>query len=100
MQADQYHLCKIAEECTEVAQRALKAQQFGLGEIQPGQDFNNLERLMDEFHDLFTTFQNFCDLVGTDPIPDEIKKHIRLRKMDKFLQLSIDLNQVDQTTTI
>ena len=63
MNADQYHLCKIAEECTEVGQRALKAMQFGLGEIQKGQDFDNLERLMDEFHDLFTTFENFTNLV-------------------------------------
>lgn len=100
MQPDQYHLCKIAEECTEVAQRALKAQQFGLGEVQPGQDFDNLERLMDEFHDLFTTFQNFCALVGSDPIPNETKKGVRLRKMDKFLQLSKDLKQVDETTTL
>ena len=100
MNSDQYHLNKIAEEAVEVAQRALKAQQFGLGEVQPGQDFDNLERLMDEFHDLFTTFQNFADLVGRDPIPDEIKKSIRLKKMDKFLQLSIDLHQVDETTTI
>lgn len=100
MNADQYHLGKIAEEAVEVAQRALKAQQFGLGEVQPGQDLDNLERLVDEFHDLFTTFQNFCDLVGSDPIPDEIKKNIRLRKMDKFLQLSKDLQQVDETTFI
>jgi len=100
MNADQYHLSKIAEECTEVAQRALKAQQFGLGEVQPGQDLDNLDRLMDEFHDLFTTFQNFADLVGRDHIPDEIKKGIRLRKMGKFLDLSISLKQVDETTTI
>ena len=100
MNADQYHLCKIAEECTEVGQRALKAMQFGLGEIQKGQGFDNLERLMNEFHDLFTTFENFTNLVERDPIPSEIAKGIRLRKMDKFLQLSISLNQVDETTHI
>jgi hypothetical protein len=74
MNADQYHLGKIAEEAVEVAQRALKAQQFGLGEVQPNQDFDNFERLFDEFHDLFTTFQNFADIIGRDPIPDETKK--------------------------
>ena len=100
MKPDQYHLCKIAEECTKVAQRAIKAQQFGLGEVQQGQDKDNLARLMDEFHDLFTTMENFCNLVGRDPIPDEVKKGTRLRKMDKFLQLSKDLNQVDETTFI
>lgn len=100
MNADQYHLCKIAEKCAEVAQRALKAQQFGLGEVQPGQDQNNLDRLLGEFHDLFTTFQNFSDLVNADPIPDLTKRVARLKKMDKFLQLSISLNQTDETTTI
>lgn len=100
MNADQYHLGKIAEEAVEVAQRALKAQQFGLGEVQPGQDFDNLERLMNEFHDLFTTFQNFADLVGRDPIPCDFKKGLRLRKMAKFLQLSQRLGQVDEATTV
>lgn len=100
MKANQYHLCKIAEEAVEVAKRALKAQQFGLNEIQPGQDFTNIERLTDEFHDLFTSFQNFAELVGVDPIPCEVKKSARLRRMDKFLQLSIDLNQVEDTTSI
>lgn len=100
MQPDQYHLCKIAEECTEVAQRALKAQQFGLGEVQPGQNKDNLERLFDEFHDLFITFQNFADCTKLDLIPDEVKRGQRLRKMDKFLQLSKDLDQVDEMTSI
>ena len=100
MNADQYHLCKIAEECTEVAQRALKAQQFGLGEVQPGQDQSNLERLVDEFHDLYSTLHNFADLIGFDLIPSKEKHLARIAKMDKFLRLSVSLNQTDETTTI
>lgn len=102
MQADQYHLCKIAEECAEVAQRALKAQQFGLGEVQPGQDLNNLERMVAEFHDLFTTFDNFLSLVdqGLKTSPSSEIYIQRLRKMEKFLDLSKDLGQVDEMTSI
>ena len=100
MQSDQYHLCKIAEECTEVAQRALKAQQFGLGEVQPGQDQSNLERLVDEFHDLYSTFRNFADLAGIDPIPSKEKHLTRIGKMQKFLRLSQDPEQVDEMTVI
>lgn len=103
MKSDQYHLCKIAEEAVEVAQRALKAQQFGLGEVQPGQDQTNLERLEGEFHDLFTTFSNFLDLAGgVDPccLPTSKERITRLKKMQKFLELSISLGQVDETTTI
>ena len=100
MNSDQYHLCKIAEECVEVAQLALKAQQFGLGKVQPGQEKDNLERLFDEFHDLFTTFNNFAVLVEKEPIPDRLKKIARLQKMEKFLALSIELNQVSDSTCI
>ena len=102
MTPDQYHLCKIAEECAEVAQRALKAQQFGLGEVQSGQALNNLERLVLEFHDLAVTFDNFVGLIDgqINLLPNDFKRKQRLEKMDKFLQLSINLNQVDETTTI
>ena len=104
MQPDQYHLCKIAEECTQVAQRALKAQQFGLSEIQPGQGLNNFQRLLSEFHDLFTTFDNFVALMPSDlpgeTIPNREAMQARLEKMDKFLRLSKDLNQVDEKTFI
>jgi hypothetical protein len=102
MKADQYHLCKIAEECNEVAQRALKAQQFGLGEIQPGQNLNNLERLVGEFHDLFVTFDNFMESCGQamSTIPDDQFSSDRLTKMRKFLLLSKTLGQVDEDTIL
>ncbi|NOX50675.1 MAG: hypothetical protein GXP16_09085 [Gammaproteobacteria bacterium] len=102
MQPDQYHLCKISEECAEVSQRAMKAQQFGLGEIQPGQPLNNLERLVLEFHDLVTTFDNFIGLIddNINLLPSDHKKSERRAKMNKFLQLSKDLDQVDEETTI
>ena len=104
MNADQYHLCKIAEECTEVAQRALKAQQFGLGEIQPGQPHTNFERLLQEFHDLFTTFDNFVALmpseVAGEAVPGREAMNERLAKMNKFLDLSKSLGQVAENTHI
>lgn len=104
MQPDQYHLCKIAEECTEVAQRALKAQQFGLGEIQPGQPYTNFERLLQEFHDLFTTFDNFVAMMPSEvpgeTVPGRDAMNERLAKMNKFLDLSKSLGQVDDSTQI
>ena len=102
MKSDQYHLCKIAEECTEVAQRALKAQQFGLGEKQEGQTLNNLERLVFEFHDLFVTFDNFLSMVdrGMLTTPDEHFTEVRLTKMRKYLDLAKRLGQVDPETEI
>lgn len=52
MNAQQYILIKIAEEANEVAQRALKAAQFGVDQTEPGQTENNADRLETELLDL------------------------------------------------
>lgn len=103
MNHEQYHLGKIAEEAVEVAQRALKAQQFGLLEIQDGQSLTNLERLIGEFHDLFITLENFWHQDperGPFPIPTDHMKQNRLEKMEKFLNLSKSLKQVEPDTFV
>jgi len=49
----QEHLLIIAmEECSEVAHRISKALRFTINEVQPGQDMNNGERIMQEYCDL------------------------------------------------
>lgn len=50
-------LGKIAEECAEVAQRALKAQQFGLLEYQSTDHPTNSERLWQEWLDLTSVME-------------------------------------------
>ena len=52
MTPHEYLLTCMAEECIEVAQRALKASRFTLTEIQPNQPLNNSERIMIEYADL------------------------------------------------
>ena len=52
MNRTEHLLACLAEEANEVAQRAMKAQRFGLDEIQPGQSLSNFERLFAEFTDL------------------------------------------------
>lgn len=55
------HLDTIAmEECNEVAQRISKAKRFGRYEVQPMQSLNNVERVVQEFHDLVAVL----DLAG------------------------------------
>lgn len=49
---EQLLLICLAEECNEVAQRASKALRFGLHEVQPGQPYDNSQRLTDELIDL------------------------------------------------
>ena len=76
----------------------MKAQQFGLHEVQPGDNRNNLERLIEEFHDLFITMENYLNIVSpkTSVIPDIHTRKIRLAKMERYLKLSKNLNQVDE----
>lgn len=76
----------LIEECAEVIQRATKMKRFGVAEIQPGQDFSNLERLSQELGDLQAVVERAAQtgLVDIGVIEDSVPaKH---KKLDKFLQ--------------
>jgi NTP pyrophosphatase (non-canonical NTP hydrolase) len=92
----QFLLGKIAEECNEVAQRALKAQQFGLDEVQQGQVFDNTERLREELIDLVIVV-SMLEKATSDslmaPTPQEIDT--KIKKVMKYLSLSQALGQVE-----
>ena len=48
---------KLAEECLEAAHRVLKLVKFGIDEVQPGQDQNNMERLESELGDVLAAME-------------------------------------------
>lgn len=52
MNRAEYLLTQAASECNEVAHRITKAMHFGVGEIQPGQELTNAERVVAEYIDL------------------------------------------------
>jgi len=85
MNRKEHLLARVAEECNETAQRALKALAFGINEIQPGQTLNNAERLIYEFNDLVAVMQmlradgHISNLVRSDLI--QAKKD----KLEKYL---------------
>lgn len=90
---EQWLLGKIAEEAAEVAQRALKAQQFGLTEVQRDQVFTNGQRLLQETWDLVVVLRLLCG--DGSELPEAgwtIRKYDKLRK---YLQLSQGQGQVD-----
>ena len=60
----QYLLTKLAEEASEVAQMALKTQQFGLHEVKPGQDLTNQQRLEQEIIDFYAISRMLQDEFG------------------------------------
>lgn len=100
MNVKQYYLAKLAEECNEVAQRALKQMQFGAGERQntPSgkSELTNSERLRDEIYDLATVVQILEELgeVKLDAEEFEIAEENKRTKLEKYLVYSQALGLV------
>lgn len=90
----QYYLTKLAEECSEVAQIALKTQQFGPTEIMPGQPLTNFERCHAELDDLMAIVEELNDKYGFAYKPNRGKIEAKKTKVKKYLGLSIDLGKV------
>lgn len=67
----------VAEECCEVGQRASKAARFSMGEIQPGHEMNNLDRMIQEFADLYGVIEMVLEMEKT---PDMLAS-ARFREM-------------------
>jgi hypothetical protein len=91
MNENQYLLIKLAEECAEVAQRAIKQVQFGKNEIEPGQNLTNGRRLLLELNDLQSLVEILED---EDEIPTQsymdwkLARQEKRDKIDKYKQYS------------
>lgn len=91
----QYLLGKLAEECNEVAQRALKAQHFGLTQVQKGYTQTNLERLMDEVADFMGVLGMLQKSTGQKSKIDLSKVRVKKLKVERYLKFSRSLGQVE-----
>jgi hypothetical protein len=58
----------VAEECAELAQRASKAQRFGMSEVEPGKTESNARRLFNELMDL----RGAIELLALEPDAAEL----------------------------
>lgn len=99
MDRSQFLLLKLAEECSEVAQRALKQIQFGKLEIQKDQPLSNAERLKQELLDL-RSMTRLLQRAGEIPeitVEEETNALIAKRnKLQKYLELSRSLGQLPE----
>lgn len=95
MNREQYLLTKLAEECNEVAQMALKTQQFGFEESMPGQPYTNRERLIQELNDLYGILQMLNNEYRLMYIPDEQAVSDKMTKVNKYYGYSVDLGMVN-----
>lgn len=96
----QHYLTKLAEECSEVAQVALKTQQFGPGEVMPGQPFNNFERCHQELDDLWAMVEELNDQFGFGYTPSHERIEAKKAKVRKYLGYSIHLGMVEGETSV
>lgn len=104
MTVHQYFLLKLAEECAEAAQRALKQAQFGKEESQargPSTtkiEATNAQRLREEANDLLAVIDCLID-IGELPAITEWEliqeKGKKKMKMLKYLRYSRDLGKVE-----
>lgn len=82
---DEYLLICLAEECAEIQQRVTKALRFGLFEFEPGQPYNNIQRLRDEINDLYGVLE-LTNEHDSDLILAKIDRKAVDAKKDKVLK--------------
>ena len=95
----QHLLTKLAEECSEVAQIALKTSQFGPTEVMPGQPLNNFERCHQELDDLWAMVEMLNDQYGFSYCQSRERIESKKEKVRKYLGYSIHLGLVDGETS-
>lgn len=102
MTRTEHLLTTLSEECAEVAQRVSKALRFGIEEVQPGQPFNNSERVRQELWDLIGVYRM---LVAEGVLPDlgvqlvtrEAEEAVKAKqaKVEEYLRFSAARGRVD-----
>lgn len=77
----------LSEECAEVSQRVSKALRFGLTEVQPGQPYDNAERLSHELADLLGVM-NMLVAEMSIPHPSPTRVAAKRAKVEKYVLYS------------
>ncbi len=97
MNKNEYLLNKLSQECAEVSQRCSKAIEFGLTEIQEGQELDNAQRISDEYADLVAVFFMVCEagLIKADPEFAE-KVAAKKEKVLKYMEYSRKVNCLEK----
>lgn len=91
---EQYLLTKLAEEASEIAQIALKTQQFGMNEICPQFPETNKQRIRKELNDLLGVIEMLNREYEFNFIPDDNEIAAKINKVNKYYNYSIECGQV------
>jgi hypothetical protein len=93
MNLTQHLLCKLAEEASEIAQIAMKTQQFGMQEQCPGLDATNAQLIHSELNDL-AGIVKMLNVRGLGYTPDPVAIAAKADKVRRYLDYSVRLGQV------
>lgn len=89
----QYLLSKLSEEAAEIAQIALKAQQFGLDEVY--QVETNKQRIFKELNDLLGIVAMLNEEEDFGFAPDTAAMAAKAEKVKHYRQYAVDLGMVN-----
>ena len=97
MTNEQYLLGKLAEEAGELAQIAIKAQQFGIEEVFVIKDIriSNRERIKAEFNDVIGIINMLNIEEGIDIAQDDTAQTAKMNKTNKWRKYSKKLGLVE-----
>lgn len=98
MNITQHLLTKLVEECAEVQQIALKAQQFGLDDVAPNNLKSNIQRLHAELNDLWGVVELLNEESGLDYKVDLDAIDKKKAKVRKWRNYSAQLGLVYDNT--
>lgn len=90
MDRTEHLLSCLAEECMEVAQRATKAQRFGLLEVQPEQALTNWQRIQEELTDLLAIMEMLEDSAGSMFFIPRDGVSAKKAKVEKYMEYAAE----------
>lgn len=85
----------LAEECTEIGQRASKAQRFGLEEHQPGDNASNASRIHQELDDLAAVVQMLNEEFNFGYVPNVDAMNKKIVRVDHCAEYSRKLGLLE-----
>lgn len=85
----------VGEECAEIAQRASKANRFGMHEVQPGQSLTNAQRITGEVNDLVAALQMAFAEADLEFAIDRVTVAAKWAKVEKYLDYSAELGTLE-----
>lgn len=93
MNKEQYLFMKIAEECSELSQIALKTAQFGLDSCHPDTGKSNLKRLQEEYTDVLAVLEMAVEETNVPFVIGDIEA--KKRKVNHFYSISKEIGKVE-----